>query len=101
MYVSYLCTLLSRLIVVTLSLTARTAQVVSTSVRKTNEQAAPANPNLPAPATGEALKAATIGSETAKGSTKTKETKAKSGQDGTGQDIQLSDDSESEVPIHT
>ena len=75
---------------------------MSTSVRKTNEQAAPANPNLPAPATGEALKAATIGSETAKVSTKkTKETKAKSGQDGTGQDIQLSDDSESEVPIHT
>ena len=85
------------LIVVSFFLSARVAMVapvVSTSVRNSEESAA--NQATPTTTTGEAVKAATIGSETAKASTKTKETKA------TGhQDIQLSDDSESEVPIHT
>ena len=65
------------------------APVVPNSAHKCDESAA-------TPTTGEAAKAAATGSEMAKASTKAKEPKAAG-----HQDIQLSDDSESEVPIHT
>ena len=65
------------------------APVVPNSAHKSDESAA-------TPTTGEAVKAAATGSEMAKASTKAKEPKAAG-----HQDIQLSDDSESEVPIHT